>query len=78
MHVISENQMTRCFAEWMGLQNCSFKSFSKQVKCKKKYSQWFNQIVIMENTIHFFSIKKQTARRHRNEERHCRLQVDKW
>ena len=57
MHVISENQMTGCFGEWMGLQNCLFKSFSKQVKCKKKYLQWFNQIVIMENTIHFFSIK---------------------
>ena len=48
MHVVSENQIIH---EWPSLQNWAFKSFSKWAKCKKKCSQWFNQIVIMEHAI---------------------------
>ena len=32
----------------------------------------------MEHTIHFCFNKRQTAWRHRNEERECRLHIDKW
>ena len=46
------------FREWIDLKNCALKNFSKYVKCKKKCSQSFNQIVIMEHTTDFCFNKK--------------------